>query len=75
MTDEESKLEELGLSVRRNGDCYICRTPRGNLLVVDFAKDEFFGDEMWWFEAWNNDTINCYSEFDDLLEALKNYLR
>lgn len=67
-------LEALGLTVRKVGDCWICRTQLGNLLVVDHSKDEFFGDEVWRFETYNNPTIHCFDKFESLKEDLSAYL-
>lgn len=69
------KLTDLGLTVRQNGNVYICRTQRDNLVVVDFGYDDLIEKEVWSLETYNNPTVNCFENVDDLLEALKNYLK
>lgn len=67
-------LENLGLQVREVNDVYICRTQKGNLIVIDYSYDEMFEGSYWHVEFYNTNATHLFDNFEDVLEVVKNYL-
>jgi len=75
-------LNELGINVTNtitNNEEFmlVCRTKNDNMIVVAHQLVDEFEDAgmLYTLDVYNANTLNCFGEAEQLLEAVKNYIK